>query len=198
MTGETHLKTGFYMAMAAAAGIPVMYGSFTKANLLLGIGIGLGVIGGSMCPDIDDPDSLINNSFQEDEPIYMEIPHRKYTHVPLAAIASVIPFALLTLLAYRCDWNEPLRMLIIGFGIGTVVGWFKHLIEDTFTPAGIMWLWPISSRYFSLYRSKRPKNEGEYMLPNEKVYSVICGIIGLAAVGYLFFRLGFFAKGGFK
>ncbi len=62
--------------------------------------------------------------------------HRGIVHTPIAALTIALLFFLLT-------WRK-------GSSLALLIGYISHLFLDTFTPAGIMWLFPLEHTY-SLY-----------------------------------------------
>ena len=71
----------------------------------------------------------------------LPIVHRGAMHTPAALVVLVGGAFLGTALAGRTDWRVP-----AAFG----VGFLTHLLVDSFTDAGIMWLYPASSASASL------------------------------------------------
>lgn len=91
---------------------------------------------GSLFPDIDLPESRLGHAVK---PVSMLLQkmfgHRGFIHTPLNA-------ALLTLIYYLLTRAiEPGAFRIVAFGF--LCGFFAHLLQDTFTKGGIMWLFPI-------------------------------------------------------
>lgn len=104
----------------------LLYFSFFKLDL----GIAFAIVLGSLFPDIDTPYSVLGkfNLFA----YFMK--HRGRTHtIPGWIIASCLAY----LFMGRFVW-------------GFAYGYGLHLLMDTLTPMGIMWLYPYSMKYYSL------------------------------------------------
>lgn len=107
-----------------------------------------GVILGGMLPDIDSPNSKINNliwRFSPIKPRHVFPPtynHRKHiTHWPLfwMLLSSLVCSVLLST-------RSPAYFIAFGTSIGVAA----HLICDMFNPKGIMLLAPFSNKSFKL------------------------------------------------
>lgn len=100
------------------------------------LGVCLAIALGSLFPDIDTRYSLLGRY----NPFVFIMKHRGYTHT----IVGWVVFSLLS--------SIILNNLTWGF----VYGYGLHLILDTLTPMGIMWLYPFRKNYYSLIR-KTPR-----------------------------------------
>lgn len=91
---------------------------------------------GSLFPDIDHPHSIMgrHNIFAR----FMK--HRGFTHT----IPAMIIFSAL------------LSVLFGEFTLGFMFGYATHLITDSMTPTGIMWLYPYNKRYYSVRKRRKP------------------------------------------
>ena len=98
---------------------------------------------GSYIPDIDEPNSKIGKRIRLLSKILKFIfKHRGIIHTPF--------FGILLMLGIRYGLAsfvppEYLKNILLGF----FVGYASHLLLDTITSRGIMWLWPISTKYIS-------------------------------------------------
>lgn len=92
-----------------------------------------GVIVGSILPDIDEPKSFIGRRTRGiSDLINWSFGHRGITHSLLAFIIILI-----LCLTFRTF-----------FSFGLAIGYFLHLIEDSFSVSGIKWLAPFDKRAF--------------------------------------------------
>lgn len=90
---------------------------------------------GSIFPDIDISTSKLGKRIKPASMIISHVfGHRGFIHTPLNGIILTI---LLCLVA-----NEEFPCIPSAF----CVGFFLHLLQDTFTKAGIMWLFPIKAK----------------------------------------------------
>ena len=93
----------------------------------------LWIVLGSILADIDHKKSMIGKYLIF--PFYVIFNgNRTFSHTVVGALVFSIP------------------VLIYNPNIGCVffISYIGHLLMDTLTPMGIMWLYPISNRYFSL------------------------------------------------
>lgn len=95
------------------------------------------IIVGSLLPDIDTPYSLLGKY----NILSHAMKHRGITH-------TLIGMLIFALFVY---------VLFGNFVWGFVFGYILHLIFDTITPMGIMWLYPYNKKYYSFLRkNKKP------------------------------------------
>lgn len=91
----------------------------------------------SIFPDIDCVYSLLGKY----NPIAPFMKHRGFLHTPLAlSIVFLI-----------------MKPLNIDYYSAVSFGYLTHLLSDTLTPMGIMWLYPFDRKYFSLNKGINPK-----------------------------------------
>ena len=129
------MKEGFYMlykthlTTTACIAIPIF-----EIKHEFGILAMSGVLIGALLPDIDEPNSIMGRKF----PIISETLNKVLGH--RGAIHSIFPVLGLLVLTNlsKYIWNG----LYIFLGTLTL-GFFLHLIEDTFSYMGIKWLAPI-------------------------------------------------------
>lgn len=124
-----------------------------REHLMLGAAIGASVIAatqnyndgfvlmgacmlGSLYPDIDLPSSKLGHIFKPISGLLNEsYGHRGFIHTPLnAALVTVIYWSITYLTAPWMFWPAA---------FGFLIGFFAHLLQDTFTKGGIMWLYPL-------------------------------------------------------
>lgn len=87
---------------------------------------------GSLLPDIDIKSSMLGRL----NPFAGIMKHRGSTHT----MAGAALFSLLVSVLLKWQYG-----MALGFG------YLLHLIGDTFTPMGIMWLYPYSKKYHSIF-----------------------------------------------
>lgn len=94
----------------------------------------IGLILGSLLPDIDTPHSILGryNIFS----YFMS--HRGITH-------TLLGLAIFSFLVYGIFPNTAK---------GFIFGYYLHLLMDFLTPQGIMWLYPFNKKYFSVWKRK--------------------------------------------
>jgi membrane-bound metal-dependent hydrolase YbcI (DUF457 family) len=129
MDGRTHFAVGSIVAIGI---------SFVDAN----IGIIAGCMAGSLVPDIDSPESTINNKFLPAGFIWQKmnkysfylgkhahngLKHRGFI---LHSAWTVVAFLVLAIITQS------------GLCLGLAIGVLSHHILDMLTPAGLMWLYP--------------------------------------------------------
>lgn len=110
---------------------------FANINMINIIFISLG----SMFPDVDTRTSTLGKF----NPFSIFMKHRGRLHTILGAI-------LFTSIVYLFFPEGA-----ISFGYG----YFIHLLLDTLTPKGIMWLYPYSKRYYSLVKKAKKSKKQE-------------------------------------
>jgi len=74
--------------------------------------------------------------------------HRGFTHTPvgLAVVVSPLVFMLLTgTMFVGAD-------IVVSVQIGFVLGWFSHMVIDSFNYPGTPWLWPLVKKHFNVMR----------------------------------------------
>jgi len=74
--------------------------------------------------------------------------HRGFTHTPvgLLVVASPLIFMLLTgTMFVGAD-------IVVSAQIGFVLGWFSHMVIDSFNYPGTPWLWPLVTKHFNIMR----------------------------------------------
>ena len=144
MTGSAHLKLG--IASGALIGI-FMYKS--GINVPTSIATGVGCVLGGVLPDIDTKQSIASNDLKVTGFIVRHtVGHRGVVHTPIFGLVLSIVIGLILLIT-------PIP---VSFAAGLFLGYILHLIQDTFTKRGIMWLFPVSRHYFAVYKVKSGKS----------------------------------------
>lgn len=131
MQGHQHLLLGTVAGIAGSAlfSDPAAGMAFCGACML-----------GSVYPDIDIGTSKLGKKMKPASALIGHIfGHRGFIHTPLNGILLCI------ILTAVCGQILPDYDFEIVSGF--VIGFFLHLIQDTFTRGGIMWLWPIRFRF---------------------------------------------------
>ena len=151
MTGKTHILGGVLAGelTVAAAGI-------APASVLPLLA---GAAAGALVPDIDHRGSKISRSSIAGRVTSFAVSgvtsHRGVIHTPVFILACGL---LLGAVAFFAR-NHVGQSLLLGL----LVGMLSRLILDTFNPAGIMWLWPISKKKLHL-ASIRTNSLGELLV----------------------------------
>jgi len=121
-----------HIAVTYAATLPLLASS---GSLSLGSIIAVGV--GSVLPDIDHPKSFIGNRTRGfSDGIGVVFGHRGLAH----SIAGVV-FFLIAARFLLTSFQLPL-----GLADWLMVGYIAHLVEDSFSKAGVAWLQPVYNR----------------------------------------------------
>lgn len=127
MTGKNHLMLG----TAIGASVIVISQNYTDGAVFMAA-----CMLGSIFPDIDLPDTMIGHTCK---PLAIAL-NRKYGH--RGFIHSPLNAALLTFIYWGLTYltvPTAFRTVALGF----LVGFFAHLLQDTFTKKGIPWLYPL-------------------------------------------------------
>lgn len=157
MKGSQHLFLG------TVAGIA---GSEIYAGTDAGIPFCLACMAGSLFPDIDLQTSKAGNIIWPISGLLNKtFGHRGFIHTPLnGAIMSLAVYALTNL-------------VFLGFGIqiatGFALGFFLHLLQDTVTRGGIMWLWPLKIK---IHLTNIRSND-IWCWPITAIFAAICACI---------------------
>jgi len=94
----------------------------------------IGLLLGSLLPDIDTPHSTLGKY----NLLSYFMSHRGFTH-------TLLGLAIFSFLVYGIFPN---------ISKGFIFGYYLHLLMDFLTPQGIMWLYPFSKKYFSVWKRK--------------------------------------------
>lgn len=141
MQGTTHLKLGI--------AVGAMSGYMLPLPIPGKIALGAGCIIGSVLPDIDTKQSIASNNLKVAGFITRHtVGHRGVVHTPIFGLVISLIVTLICI---------PSHMPIT-FPIGLMSGYIIHLLQDSFTKRGIMWAFPVSKRYFAIYRIKSGKS----------------------------------------
>lgn len=150
MLGRDHQKTSIgiaciaLFAMYKTKHVPInlIYnhvdkgiGNFTYAELLAGFIFLICVSFGSLLPDIDSENSLINKQLPINLSKYFV--HRGICH-------SLIGWLIFCLISLIILFPIICYVKLIGTMIylGLIIGYFLHLLEDSFSRSGIIWMYP--------------------------------------------------------
>ena len=137
---HTHAIGGICFGVIASA--IISKGAFEPQQMAL---ITTSSLVGSLFPDIDEPQSFLGRKIKPvSRLIKAVLGHRGFIHTPLFC------FLLVGFMAFFLC-NTPIIDVDISSKIicGFLIGFMSHLILDTITPKGIMWLFPLSRKYFS-------------------------------------------------
>lgn len=123
MLGKSHMVV---TASIVATGCLVTGQTFEKSLLYTGV-----ATIASLLPDIDEPKSIIGKKLPRLSKLINKGGHRNFTHT------LWIPLALLILWLFAPSFIQPVIM-------GIFLGYTLHLIEDSFSVRGILWLYPLT------------------------------------------------------
>lgn len=140
--GRTHQVTS--LCLGEGATLALMSWAHLPANLLGADLVVCGFFGtwwGSLLPDIDSSNSLITQTFgQGGKMISHWLSHRGLTHTLWAWLLTVLPLYLLRSWMFDNIWWQKCGWMLLA---GICFGYLCHLIEDSFSIAGINWLYPV-------------------------------------------------------
>lgn len=155
MNYKTHIIGGVATGLIATQ---VVLNNTTSTNTsslietgILSTAIFTGAIVGSVFPDIDKKNSFIGRRFKAVSTVFSFVfKHRGFIHTPILYIV-LIPL-LLQIPQNLIDgvFATYVYLTILGFTGGVL----SHLLLDSMTEKGIMWLYPIKKKYFRLLRIK--------------------------------------------
>jgi len=129
--GKTHIAIALLVAL-------VIYTIFPLNRAYSFTFVLIATIIGGVFPDIDHPRNYIpGKKFTFFEKILvLIIPHRGITHSFFGAVL----FSSLSIILLN-QWNINSNYIFFFF-----MGYISHLLADSLTPAGIMWLYPFSRK----------------------------------------------------
>lgn len=136
MQGYQHLLLGTVAGVCAASAIaePAAGAAFAMACMV-----------GSVYPDIDVASSKIGKKVKPLAVLANKVfGHRGFIHTPINGIFLYFLIFGIT--------NRYLPSVPHCIAEGFTLGFFLHLIQDTFTKGGIMWFYPVSSKKMRLAR----------------------------------------------
>lgn len=177
MTLKTHFQTGIGLSLLlggmAIQKIDVM--DITPgAKIGLMISMLVGITAGSVYPDIDCDETNLN---AEEVSLQWEskFDHRGIIHTLINVVGVSLPFLLLTYLLNKVSSIDTTWFAVLGISMS--IGCVWHMLLDTLTPKGIMWLYPIT-----VYRFRVPIVRN-YIV--ERFFRIIVtGILLYLAVSY--------------
>ncbi len=202
MNGRSHAVTSFALGVAAGT----MYfslGPATGARAAAAIGGLFAVYAGGLYPDIDNDSSIIASSVLDnyngesdaggDKFSISAFKHRGFFHTPIAAVMASLPAILAYLLLSHFFEGDFSWLLLLGAGFAAGCIW--HLVLDTFTPMGVMWLYPIRTRIsIPICRSYvfQPSPDSSERLYRPSLYERI--IRFLSTCGFIIVAIHFWAE----
>ena len=136
MTYVTHSLGG------VAAGLALVHVSGISEPVTLAY-VAAGALVGSLLPDIDHTRSkisnknIITNTISHLVSIFFK--HRGFLHTPVF-------LAILFVVIYVGVGMIPVRISAFHLAAAILLGALSHLILDSLTPGGIMWLWPFTKK----------------------------------------------------
>ncbi len=136
MTYKTHFVGGICASIMLSAVMPI-------ENIVV---VGAVSAFSALLPDIDIEGSKVNNKAGiVGKGISTISKHRGFIHTPILYIALYILMA---------------RFLPQTICMGFLIGTMSHLILDSFNSMGIMWLYPLSKKYYHI-ASIKTRSTGE-------------------------------------
>lgn len=162
MDGKTHKLGGICTGLV----LTIKYVQYEQQNLyaiLPCAALFTGSVIGSLLPDIDHQDSTIGKKFK---PVSFVINkgfgHRGLMHAPAIYI---LLFMLNSLLIDAFVSNLYVKVMLMSFIIGILLGSLNHLLLDIITIAGIPLLYPFSKKKTHILPLKT-KNKSSKMMVN--------------------------------
>jgi membrane-bound metal-dependent hydrolase YbcI (DUF457 family) len=150
MTLKTHFETriGLALLISGICGPTIDAMDISDASKI-GIlaAILVGVTAGSVYPDIDLAESNLN---AENVMLHWEnnFDHRGIVHTLINVIGVSLPFLLMAWVLNRVTTFDTTWIIVLCLSMSA--GCVKHMLEDTFTPKGILWLYPFSMHRFRI------------------------------------------------
>lgn len=74
--------------------------------------------------------------------------HRGFTHTPVGLLVIMLP--LIYMLFTKPSFAGA--DIAVSAQIGFAMGWFSHMVIDTFNYPGTPWLWPVVNNHFNIMR----------------------------------------------
>lgn len=154
MLGQTHQVTTLLCAEIAALGVTqIAAPHFTPLTAGLTLSGLYGAWWGSLLPDIDEPKSLINQTLGPVGRVISHwLSHRGITHTLLAWLTvTVLPCWCLRSWITGNWWQQCGMAILLGLSFG----YFCHLLEDSWSVAGVHWLYPLTPTKEKQHRKQR-------------------------------------------
>lgn len=150
MTLKTHFETGIGMSLLLGGmAIPKIDAMDITDGSRLGIlaAIIIGVTAGSVYSDIDFIGSKLN---AEDVNLgwAYNFDHRGIVHTLINAIGVSLSYLLLAWILSRVTTFDTTWIAVLGLSI--CIGCIYHMLLDSLTPKGVMWLYPITVYRFRI------------------------------------------------
>lgn len=137
MKGKLHLMAGFSVGISEAAIL------LNEKGAVEAYGFAAAAIIGSLIPDSDLPNTKISTHLPFTSKIINKLfGHRGFIHTPLCAalFTGIIYFSI-----NHFFYSEIAWIIASGF----LCGFLMHLLQDSFTKGGIMFLYPFSKSRIS-------------------------------------------------
>lgn len=150
MTLKTHFETGLGFSLLlggrAVQEIDAMNISPVSKLGILGAVV-IGILAGSVYSDIDLDGSKLN---AEDVDLHWEnkLDHRGVVHTLINVVGVALPFLLLAFVLEKITSFDLTWITVLGLSMS--IGCIWHMILDSLTPKGIMWLYPITAHRFRI------------------------------------------------
>ena len=159
MTLKTHFETGIGLSLLLGGMLieKIYFMDISSASKIGILGaILIGVTAGSVYPDFDRDESNLNekglNLRWENK-----LDHRGVVHTLINAVGVALPFLLLDFMFSKVTSLDLTWIAILGLSMS--VGCIWHMILDSLTPNGIMWLYPITMHRFRIPLIKNSATE---------------------------------------
>lgn len=135
----------------------------------------VGVLLGSVLPDIDHPNSFISKKAKITSFFTSKaFKHRTLTH---SLLVNIVFYTLSSLLI--CRFDLPLRHYLTRFLSGLEVGIVSHVLLDMLTIGGVAIFYPITNRRYNL--AKLNVNKGKSGRIKENIVRLILVLISIKA-----------------
>ncbi|MFT4144396.1 MAG: metal-dependent hydrolase [Mobilitalea sp.] len=159
MTLKTHFETGIGLSLLLGGMLiqKIYFMDISSASKIGILGaILIGVTAGSVYPDFDRDESNLN---EKDLNLRWEnkLDHRGVVHTLINAVGVALPFLLLDFMLSKVTSLDLTWIAILGLSMS--VGCIWHMILDSLTPDGIMWLYPITRYRFRIPLIKNSATE---------------------------------------
>lgn len=96
--------------------------------------------------------------------------HRGFTHTFVSLLVIALPLAFM--LATEISFVGA--NIVVSAQIGFLIGWFSHLIIDTFNRGGVPWLWPISKKKFKIMRIVTGSDAENRFVTYTMIFFIMC------------------------
>lgn len=163
MRGKQHAALG--LAYGAACGIAFSQDDLRKGAIFLAA-----CTVGSLIPDIDLPTSTVGKAFRPlSGGIYHICGHRGFVHSLLCSVLITMLLGSLESFFFPA-YGET-------FMYGFFSGCLLHLLQDSCTPYGVQWLWPLRHRFHLPLVWCRYESQIRYWILTVVIFLVTTGIV---------------------